>query len=249
MKYLIIPMAAILMIAVNVTAHAAGNKNILIVLTSHDELGDSGRDTGFWLPELTHPYYELVDAGYHVDVASIQGGMAPIDAKSYDSKDPVNNRFLQDADLMGKVIRTKPLSEFKASDYAAIIYSGGSGTMWDFPDDENVLRLARNVYEQGGVVAAICHGPAALVNVTLSNGDYLIADKAVTAFSNIEEEQIQQKDILPFLLEDKLPARGAAFSAAAPWEKHVVVDGRLVTGQNPASAAGVAHEVMSILEN
>lgn len=248
MKRLMVIFAVIWTVMAGAPSYAGEAQKVLIVLTSHDELGESGLATGFWLPELTHPYYELIDAGYGVDVASIQGGMAPLDAKSYDESDPYNNRFLADADLMRRVIRTEPLSAYEAADYAAVIYSGGSGPMWDFPNNPDVHRITRNMYEQGGVVAAVCHGPAALVNITLSNGEYLIAGKDVTGFSNLEEVDLQQTEYLPFLLEDRLAERGGRYLAASPWEKNVIVDGRLVTGQNPASAGGVAHAVMEILE-
>jgi putative intracellular protease/amidase len=248
MKHTTVIFVALFLVVISTHNHADNNKNILIVLTSNDDLGESGRKTGFWLPELTHPYYAFLDAGYSVDVASIQGGMAPIDSNSYDSKDQANNRFLSDATLMRKVIRSEPLASFKAENYAAVIYSGGSGPMWDFPDNQDVLRITRNMYEKGGVVAAICHGPVALVNVKLTNGDYLIKGKRVTSFTNDEEIDIQQTDFLPFLLQDKLTERGANFVNASLWSKNVVADERLVTGQNPASAAGVAEKVIEILE-
>lgn len=226
----------------------AESKRILMVVTSHDKLGDSGKDTGFWLPELTHPYYELKDNGYDVDVVSIRGGMAPVDAKSYNDQDPADERFLNDKELMSSIIRSKSISEVNAKDYVAVVYAGGSGTMWDFPENEHVLNISREIYEKGGVISAICHGPAAFVNLKLSNGEYLVKGKKVTAFTNAEEDAIQQTDILPFLLQDKFIERGAEFVEANVWQENVVVDGRLVTGQNPASAAGVAHEIMKLLE-
>lgn len=229
------------------TAYASAPKKVLIVLTSHDKLGDTNNKTGFWLPELTHPYYELVDKGVHVEVVSIRGGIAPIDEKSLKEKDKSIDRFLSDAKLMSKVLTSRPLSSVDPLSYDAIIFSGGSGAMWDFPNDASVNKVAISIFERGGVVAAICHGPAALVDMKLSNGKYLVAGKKISAFTNEEEELLGQTKILPFLLQNKLSERGAKHIAAVAWQENVVVDGRLVTGQNPNSAKKVAQEVLSIL--
>ena len=241
-------LVSLLMLTANSSFAAEQSQKILIVLTSNSKLGDSGQQTGFWLPELTHPYYELVDAGYSVDIASVLGGMAPIDPKSYDDQDEDNNRFLSDAALMSKVIRSLPINSINSGEYAAVIYSGGSGTMWDFPDNEHIKNIAKEIYEDDGIVSAICHGPAALVNVKLSDGQYLVADKKVAAFTNDEEADIKQTDILPFLLQDTLIARGADYIYGKSWAENVVVDGRLITGQNPASARTVATKIIEALE-
>jgi putative intracellular protease/amidase len=240
---------AVLVIALCTTiSHAESNDKMLIVLTSNSELGTTGRQTGFWLPELTHPYYELKDAGYTIDIASIQGGMAPIDPASYDNKDHYNNRFLNDAELLSKVIRSIPIENINPSDYSAVIYSGGSGTMWDFPNNEHVNRISKEIYERHGIVSAICHGPAALTDVKLSDGSYLVSGRKVAAFTNDEEADIEQTEILPFLLQDRLIERGAHHVYGKSWAENVVVDGRLITGQNPASAKKVATMIIEHLK-
>lgn len=244
MKYFIHLMIMVLIAFSSPASFAEDNNKILIVLTSNSELGDSGRKTGFWLPELTHPYYELKDAGYAVDIASIKGGMAPIDTQSYDNKGTANNRFLADAELMSKVIKSIPIASIKSEDYVAVIYSGGSGTMWDFPNNEHINRITKEVYESNGLVSAICHGPAALVDVKLSDGSYLVSGKRIAAFTNDEEEDIKQTEILPFLLQDKLTKRGAHHVYGKSWAENVVVDGRIITGQNPSSAKKVATKII-----
>ncbi|PSW21934.1 type 1 glutamine amidotransferase domain-containing protein [Photobacterium sanctipauli] len=219
----------------------------LIVVTSHAALGNTGTATGFWLTELTHPYYALVDSGIPTDIVSIAGGEAPVDPKSWEEEDPGNARFLATPELVEQLKNSHPLSAITPSDYQAIIFAGGHGTMWDFPDDEHVQRAAVSIFEQNGVVAAICHGPAALVNMCYHNGDHLITNKKVTGFTNEEEDAVGLTGIVPFLLEDKLKAANAHFVAAEAWAKNVVVDGKLVTGQNPQSAAGVGEAVAELL--
>lgn len=225
------------------------SKKALIVVTSHDRLGDTGRPTGYYLPEVTHPYYALLDAGVEVDVASPKGGTAPMDPSSGDRKDPANARFLDTPSDRDKVARTARLAEVDPTVYRAILFAGGHGTMWDFRGNPDVQRLAAAIHEQGGVVAAVCHGPAALVDVRLSSGDYLVAGKRVTGFSNDEEEAAELTRVVPFLLEDALADRGGRYEKAPGglWQEHVVTDGRLVTGQNPASAAGVGRAVAQLL--
>jgi putative intracellular protease/amidase len=227
---------------------ASKNPKVLIVLTSHDKLGNTDQKTGFWLPELTHPYYELLKAGFTVDIASPVGGMAPVDQMSFEEKDKFNQTFLEDSELMAKVIRTIPLSTVDSKDYKAVIYSGGSGAMWDFPDNKDINRISREVYENGGVVSAICHGTAALVGIKLSSGKYLIDGKSYSAFTREEEAQIKQLDIIPFLLEVKLNKRGGKHIYGKAWQENVIVDGRLVTGQNPASAKKATQMVIKILQ-
>ena len=248
MKYLINLIVTLLITSNSTISLAENNTKILIVLTSHSQLGDTGRKTGFWLPELTHPYYELKDAGYSIDIASIQGGMAPIDPDSYDKKDHYNNRFLKDPELMSMVINSTSIKNINPSAYRAVIYSGGSGTMWDFPNNEYVNRIAKEIYESNGIVSAICHGPSALIDVRLSSGDYLVSGKKVAAFTNDEEADLEQTEILPFLLQDKLIERGANHVYGKSWSENVVVDGRLITGQNPASAKKVATKIIEYFE-
>ena len=225
------------------------SKKALLVVTSHERLGDTGKPTGYYLPEVTHPYYALRDAGVEVDIASPKGGAAPMDPSSGDRKDPANARFLDTAADRDKVERTARLADVDPSDYDAILFAGGHGTMWDFREDRDVQRLAAAIHDKGGVVAAVCHGPAALVDVCLSSGDYLVAGKRVTGFSNDEEEAAELTKVVPFLLESALVERGGRYQKAGLWQEHVVTDGRLVTGQNPASAAGVGRAVADLLES
>lgn len=224
------------------------SRKALIVVTSHDRLGDTGKQTGYYLPEVTHPYYALLDAGVEVDVASPRGGAAPMDPSSGDRTDPANARFLDTPADRDKASRTTRLADVAPSAYDAILFAGGHGTMWDFREDRDVQRLAAAIHENGGVVAAVCHGPAALVDVRLSSGEYLVAGKRVTGFSNDEEEAAELTKVVPFLLETLLVEHGGRYEKAAGlWKEHVVTDGRLVTGQNPASAAGVGREVARLL--
>ncbi|WP_216362553.1 type 1 glutamine amidotransferase domain-containing protein [Bowmanella denitrificans] len=250
MKTLIVWLMVALSMVASVQAETGTEQRnkILIVLTSHSELGDTGRKTGFWLPELTHPYYEFKQAGFQIDIASPLGGMAPLDDKAFTEADDYHQRFLEDAELMAKVIRTLPLATINPSDYDAVLYSGGSGPMWDFPDNKHISRISASIYEQGGIVSAVCHGTAALVDITLSNGEYLVANKPVAAFTKQEEADIGQLDIIPFLLEEKLQERGATHISGAPWQENVVVEGRLITGQNPASAKKLAVEVIKAIQ-
>lgn len=243
-------LSTILLIALMTSMSYAKEPNkILIVLTSHSELGNTGKKTGFWLPELTHPYYVLKKAGYSIDIASPQGGMAPLDVKAWQEDDHYHQVFLKDAELMAKVIRTIPLSSIKAKDYKAVLYSGGSGPMWDFPNNKDIQRISKEIYENQGIVSALCHGSVALVNIKLSNDKLLIEGKKVTGFSNKEEAMLGTTKIVPFLLEDKLKERGAIYHKAKPWQENIIISDRLITGQNPASATKLAEAIIKVLEN
>ncbi len=222
---------------------------VLIVVTSHAQLGNTGKATGYYLPEVTHPYEKLQKFGVQIDIASPQGGLAPMDERSRDLKDAVNRKLLNDPQFMKKITHTLKLKNIQAKDYKAVIFAGGHGTMWDFRDSQEVQKLSQAIYESCGIVAAVCHGPAALLDVKLSNGQYLIQGKAVTGFSNAEEAAVELTSVMPFLLEDEFEKRGAQFTAKPLWQENVVVDGRLVTGQNPASAAAVGEAVMKGLMN
>lgn len=221
-----------------------GSKKILIALTSHDDLGGV-RKTGFYLPEAAHPWHVFRRAGYQVDLVSPQGGEPPQDG--VDLSDPIQQAFVDDAEMSRKLTGTLRPGEVNPRDYAAILYAGGHGTMWDFPDDAGLAGLTRDIYEAGGVVAAVCHGPAGLVNVTLSDGSYLVAGKEVSAFTNDEEAAAGLTDVVPFLLQTALEERGAKHAGTANFQPHVSVADRLVTGQNPASATGVAEQVVTVL--
>lgn len=219
------------------SASIASVKPVLFVLTSHGTKGSTGQPTGYYLGEVTHPLAELQAAGIAVEFASIQGGEPPVDGLNLD--DATNARYWADAAFRDAVRHTGRLGEVDASRYAGIFFAGGHGAMWDFPGHADVQRVVREIYEAGGVVAAVCHGPAALVDVTLSDGAYLVAGKNVSAFTDSEERAVQLERIVPFLLASTLEQRGAHHHAAPDWTAKVVVDGRLITGQNPQSASGV----------
>jgi putative intracellular protease/amidase len=218
---------------------------VLVVLTSHADLGDTGRKTGYYLPEVAHPWKVFTEAGYQVDFLSPKGGEAPMDG--VDPSDPVQQAFLDDPDVAAALRSTLAPEQANPSDYDVIFYAGGHGTMWDFPDNTQLAKVAAEVYEGGGVVAALCHGPAGLVNVRLSDGSYLVAGKEVSAFTNEEETAVGLTEVVPFLLQTRLTERGARHTGTENFAAYVVADGRLVTGQNPASATGVAERVVELL--
>ncbi len=220
----------------------------LIVISSHDKLGDTGKPTGWYLSEVTHVYYPLIKAGYKVDFASPQGGAAPMDPGSREVKDDDNAKFLADAVVMKEIQQTLPLSKVDPKQYRLIHFAGGHGAMWDFPANPDLSRVAAGIYENGGIVSAVCHGPAALVDIKLSNGDYLIKGKRVNGFTNGEEAEVGLTKVVPFLLASKLQERGAKYEGGKNWEDKVVVDGRLVTGQNPQSAHSVGRKLVEILQ-
>jgi putative intracellular protease/amidase len=220
-------------------------KKILFVLTSHDTKGATGQPTGWYLSEAAHPWSILHKAGYEIEFVSTQGGKPPVDGLNLN--DAANKAFWEDAAIQAKLASTHKPDEIKAADYAAIHYVGGHGTMWDFADNPTLARIAAAIYEQGGVVSAVCHGPAGLVNIKLSNGKYLVDGKRVNAFTNAEEIAVKLENVVPFMLETALRQRGAKFHHADLWQEHVEVDERLVTGQNPASARKVGEEVLKLL--
>ncbi|WP_338769935.1 type 1 glutamine amidotransferase domain-containing protein [Bernardetia sp. ABR2-2B] len=207
---------------------------ILFVVTSHGELGETGKETGYHLSEVSHPWKELYQAGYEMDFVSPKGGKAPVTA--FDLSDDINKEFWENDTYREKVENTKKPSEIKPSEYKAIFFAGGHGTVWDFPENKELQNIAATIYESGGIVSSICHGAAALVNLKLSNGSYLIDGKDVNSFTDEEERDQGLEDVVPFLVESKIRQRGAEFHQAAKGEAKVVVDGRLITGQNPASA-------------
>lgn len=222
-------------------------KTIGVILTSHKALGDTGRETGFHLAEMTHAASMFEEQGYEVEFLSVAGGEPPMDAVKRD--DATNAAFLDSEQQMEKIRNTKPVAEAKAEDYAALYFPGGHGTMWDFPENKDIQELVRTVYENGGVIAAVCHGPAAFVNVKLSNGEYLVDGKSVNCFTDEEEEQVNLHEVVPFLLESKLRERGANFEKSGMFEEHVAIDERLVTGQNPMSVKAVSEALMELLED
>jgi putative intracellular protease/amidase len=223
--------------------------NILFVLTSHNQLGNTGKPTGWYLPELAHPYHVLHNRA-NITVASPKGGEAPLDPSSVEAaKDDVSVNFLNNNTDVWKT--TQKLSDYtgKAKDFDAIFYVGGHGPMFDLVDDPTSQQLIREFWEAGKIVAAVCHAPAVLYDVKLSDGSLLIAGKEVTAFTNAEEEQVGLSDVVPFLPENALQkASGGKFvKASEPWGEKVVVVGKLITGQNPASATGVGEAIAKAL--
>ncbi|THK38392.1 type 1 glutamine amidotransferase domain-containing protein [Ensifer sp. MPMI2T] len=220
-------------------------KPVLFVLTSHGVKGESGEPTGFYLGEVTHPVAVLDAAHIPVEFASIKGGEPPVDG--LDLNDKINARYWNDEDFRRAIRHTLRLADVDPKHYAAIFFAGGHGAMWDFPASPAVNSVTSQIYEAGGVVAAVCHGPAALVNVTLSNGARLVAGKNVAAFTDDEERAVKLDKTVPFLLASTLIARGAQHHAAPDWTAKVVVDGRLITGQNPQSAIGVGEALRDLL--
>ena len=218
---------------------------VLFVLTSHGTKGSTGKPTGYYLGEVTHPLAELEAAGIAAEFASIQGGEPPVDG--LDLNDAINARYWNDTTFRNAVHQTQRLGDIDPSQHSAIFFAGGHGTMWDFPDSAAVSHVTRAIYEAGGVVGAVCHGPAALVNVKLSDGAYLVAGKDVSAFTDSEERAVQLDQVVPFLLASTLVQRGATHRPAPDWTANVVVDGRLVTGQNPQSATGVGAAMRDLL--
>ncbi|MEG4441585.1 type 1 glutamine amidotransferase domain-containing protein [Microcoleus sp. AT9_B5] len=223
------------------------SQKVLIVLTSRDTLGDTGKETGFYLAEVTHPLNAFTQAGLAVDFVSPKGGKAPM--VGVNLEDPLNKAFLDDSEQVFRVENTLNPAQIDSAEYSAIFYAGGHGTMWDFADNQELAEIAAAIYEAGGVVGAVCHGPAGLVNIKLSDGEYLVANKTVAAFTNEEEAAVGLTEIVPFLLESKLIERGANFTKVPNFQAHVVASDRLVTGQNPASAAGVGHKMVELIEN
>jgi len=224
------------------------SNKILIAVTSHAQLGDTGKATGYYLSEVAHPYLELVERGFSIDFVSPRGGKPPVDPSSTVNPDAESARFLANAGTMSRLNASLPAAEVESADYQAILFAGGHGTMWDFADDPQLARLAREIYEGGGAVAAVCHGPAALVNLTLSDGRYLVQGKRVAAFTEAEERAVGLEQVVPFPLAKRLTERGAVHEPAGMWQAQVVVDGRVVTGQNPASARGVGRALAGVLQ-
>lgn len=218
---------------------------VLLVLTSHDDLGGV-RKTGYFVGEAAHPWKEFVDAGFTVDLASIAGGTPPQDG--YDDSDQIQKDFLADPRMAEQLADTRKLDEVDPAEYDAIVLVGGHGTMWDFPDSPALAALGRSVWENGGIVSAVCHGPSGLVNMTLSDGTPLIAGRRVAGFTNEEEAAVELTDVVPFLLADRLTAAGAEHVPGPKFTEQVQVDGRLVTGQNPQSAAALGREVVTLLQ-
>jgi len=224
----------------------AQKMKILFVVTSHATKGSTGEKTGYFLGEVSHPWKVLTAAGYEIDFVSPEGGNPPVDG--FDLSDPVNKEFWENGKYHDKISHSMKPSQVHPEEYAAIYYAGGHGAMWDLPENKELAAITAKIYEAKGVVAADCHGPAGLVNIKLSNGQYLIAGKKINGFSNEEEEIVKLTKVVPFLLEDKLKERGGIYEKSGPWQQHVTVDQRLITGQNPQSAKEVGEAIKAELK-
>ena len=225
--------------------------NVLMVLTSHSALGDTGEKTGFWVEEFAAPYYVLADAGAEITIASPKGGQPPVDPKSEaeDAQTPSTERFYKDFEVIDKVAHSHKLSEIKQEDYDAVFYPGGHGPLWDLATDKNSIALIESFYNNEKPIAFVCHSPAALVNVKAKNGEPLVKGKSVTGFSNTEEEAVQLTKVVPFLLEDELIKQGAIYSKGDDWASYTKQDGLLITGQNPGSSEAAAELLLKTLKN
>jgi putative intracellular protease/amidase len=224
-------------------------KKILMVLTSHDELGNTGQKTGFWVEEFAAPYYAFIDAGVEVTLATPKGGAAPIDPTSTleDFQTTATARYDSDATAQAKIATTVVLSSLNESEFDGVFYPGGHGPLWDLTDNTDSITLIESFLNADKAVATVCHASAALLNVKQASGDFAIKGKAVTGFTNSEEEAVQLTEVVPFLLEDELIKRGGEYQKAEDWHAFAVQDGLIITGQNPASSALAAEKLLAHL--
>ena len=223
---------------------------ILLVLTSHGQLGDTGKPTGFWLEELAAPYYVFKEAGAELVLASPKGGQPPLDPKSDapDAQTDATRRFRADRDAMQALAQTAPLASVRVDDFDAVFYPGGHGPLWDLAESEESRGLIESMLQAGKPVAAVCHAPGVLRHVKAPDGTPLVKGKRVTGFANSEEAAVGLAQVVPFLVEDMLKTNGGQYSKGADWQSHVVTDGLLVTGQNPASSADGAKALLQVLQ-
>ncbi|GMB96299.1 type 1 glutamine amidotransferase domain-containing protein [Helicobacter sp. NHP22-001] len=224
-------------------------KKILVIVTNVSKYPNDEKPTGLWLGEAVHFAHEIEKAGYAIDYASPKGGYTPIDPNSLakDFMSPIDWQYYTNQAFMDLLGNTLPVSALNPKDYAAIYYAGGHGVVWDFPDNTALAQVALDIYNHGGVVSSVCHGAAGLLNIKNQDGSYLIAGKRVTGFSNSEEKALQLDKLVPYLTEDVLVARGAKYEKAADWAPFALSDQRIVTGQNPASSAPVAKQVLELI--
>src|SRR5947208_7499939 len=223
---------------------------ILIVLTSHDQLGNTGRKTGFWLEELAAPYFVFKDAGAEIVIASPKGGQPPLDPKSNEPnfQTDLTHRFEADADARAQLATTVRLDSVRQEDFDTVFYPGGHGPMWDLAEDQNSIKLIESFIAAGKIIAVVCHSTGALRHVKTPDGKLLVQDKEVTGFTNGEEEGVGLTKIVPFLVEDEMLKLGAIFSKKVNWAPHVVSDGLLITGQNPHSSGPAANTLMAAVK-
>lgn len=224
--------------------------NILMVLTSHSELGSTGKKTGFWIEEFAAPYYVFADAGAEITIASPKGGQPPIDPSSDtpDNQTPATIRFKADEKLQSLLAETSLLSTVSADDFDAIFYPGGHGPLWDLTSDADSISLIERFWSSKKPVVAVCHAPAVLLHVQDEADEPLVKGKMVTGFSNSEEEAVELTEVVPFLLENELIAKGGIYSKKEDWASYVVIDGMLITGQNPASSEAAAKALLELLK-
>ena len=223
---------------------------ILIVLTSHSKLGNTGHKTGFWIEEFAAPYYTLKDAGAEIVLASPHGGQPPIDPKSEEpgNQTDATKRFDKDKALQQLLAHTKKLADVNADDFDAVFYPGGHGPLWDLSNDKKSIHLIESFWKSKKPVAVVCHAPSVLLHVKDEKGNALVKGKKITGFSNSEEEAVKLTDVVPFLLEDELKKLGAIYSNKKDWASYVIEDGLLISGQNPASSNDVAKKLLSLLQ-
>ncbi|AFK64121.1 DJ-1/PfpI family protein 1 [Advenella kashmirensis WT001] len=223
---------------------------ILMILTSHATLGATGKPTGFWLEEFAAPYYAFLDSGADITLASPLGGQPPLDPKSDepDAQTDATRRFKQDPQAQAVLATTQRLAQVKADSFDAVFFPGGHGPLWDLAENGYVMALIKDFYASGKIVSAVCHAPAVFRHVKTAEGQFLVHDRNVTGFSNAEEAAVGLTDVVPFLVEDMLKDHGARYTSGDDWQPHIVVDGRLITGQNPASSVGVADAVIRQLQ-
>jgi putative intracellular protease/amidase len=224
---------------------------ILMVLTSHDQLGDTGKKTGFWLEEFAAPYYVFKEAGADITLASPKGGQPPLDPKSDepDAQTEATKRFRSDQEAQAALAATQPLSQVRHEDYDAVFYPGGHGPLWDLAEDQTSIAIIEQMHAAGKPVTLVCHAPGALRRTKTRDGKPLVAGKRVTGFTNTEEAAVQLTNIVPFLVEDALKESGGLYSKGPDWSEYVLIDGNLITGQNPASSEQAAHELLNMLNN
>lgn len=224
--------------------------NILMVLTSHDQLGNTGLKTGFWLEEFAAPYYVFKEAGAKITLASPLGGQPPLDPKSDDpsAQTAATTRFKADVESTALLARTEKLATLNVADFDAVFYPGGHGPLWDLAEDKQSIALIEAMIAAGKPVAAVCHAPGVLRHTRNVDGTPLVGGKRVTGFANSEEDAVQLTRIVPFLVEDMLKANGGDYSKGPDWHPHVVVDGLLITGQNPASSELAAEKLLDLLK-
>ena len=223
--------------------------NILMVLTSHDQLGDTGKKTGFWLEEFAAPYYTLKNAGANLTVVSPAGGQPPLDPKSdeADAQTEATRRFKADPDAQAVLANTGKLADVKAADFDAVFYPGGHGPLWDLAESRDSINLIETMIAAGKPVATVCHAPGVLRHVKAPDGSPLVKGKKVTGFTNTEEEAVGLTKIVPFLVEDMLKQNGGDYSKVGDWQSYAITDGILVTGQNPASSEAAAEALLKLL--